>query len=215
MISRDPCVYHNQWRDPVKERSILVAFGANLGDRRRTLEAAARSLAMSPMCRLKALSSFRETVPVLRHPDDPMVPEYLNAVGWYLTTESIEQFFVRMMDVERQFGRIRPERAQTPATECSGRRTVEIPADDTTKVPENAGMERRSNDFAWLPRTCDLDLLLAGNEIRSDAWLTIPHPRMCERAFVLEPAAEVAAEMVHPIRKKTIGELWAALNETR
>jgi 2-amino-4-hydroxy-6-hydroxymethyldihydropteridine diphosphokinase len=48
------------------------------------------------------------------------------------------------------------------------------------------------------PRTIDLDLLLYGDEIIAQAGLQVPHPRMHERRFVLEPLAEVAAEVVIP-----------------
>ena len=59
----------------------------------------------------------------------------------------------------------------------------------------------------WGPRTVDLDLLLFGDlEMRRDI-LTIPHPLMAKRRFVLEPAAEIAPEMRHPTGGKTIAEL--------
>ena len=50
----------------------------------------------------------------------------------------------------------------------------------------------------WSPRTLDLDLLLYGSETRSAARLTLPHPRMHERAFVLLPLVEIAPEAVIP-----------------
>jgi len=57
----------------------------------------------------------------------------------------------------------------------------------------------------------DLDLLLFGNvEMQTDI-LTIPHPLMAERRFVLEPAAEIAPEMLHPTRGKTISQILAEL----
>src|SRR5262245_24890681 len=60
----------------------------------------------------------------------------------------------------------------------------------------------------WGPRTIDLDLLLYDQlEIESPE-LTLPHPRMSFRRFVLEPAAEIAAEMVYPINGWTIRRLW-------
>lgn len=46
------------------------------------------------------------------------------------------------------------------------------------------------------PRTLDVDVLLYGEEVRDDVALTIPHPRMYERAFVLQPLAEVAPDLV-------------------
>ena len=64
----------------------------------------------------------------------------------------------------------------------------------------------------WGPRTMDLDLLLFGNvEMQTDI-LTIPHPLMAERRFVLEPAAEIAPEMRHPASGKTIAQLLEVLS---
>jgi len=61
------------------------------------------------------------------------------------------------------------------------------------------------------PRTIDIDILLAGDEIVDTADLTIPHPEMAQRRFVLEPLAEIAPEARHPVLKETIRELLAAL----
>ncbi|HYT90039.1 MAG TPA: 2-amino-4-hydroxy-6-hydroxymethyldihydropteridine diphosphokinase [Gemmataceae bacterium] len=61
------------------------------------------------------------------------------------------------------------------------------------------------------PRTLDLDLLLYDDQIRKGPDLTLPHPRMHERAFVLEPFAEIAPDAVHPVLGNTIGELWEML----
>ncbi len=64
----------------------------------------------------------------------------------------------------------------------------------------------------WGPRTLDLDLLLYGEEIADQPDLVIPHPAMWYRRFVLDPANEVAPEMLHPILKSTVGSLYHALN---
>src|SRR6266480_7757583 len=50
----------------------------------------------------------------------------------------------------------------------------------------------------WSPRTIDIDILLYGNEVAETQMLTLPHPRMSFRPFVLEPAAEIAPRMLHP-----------------
>lgn len=63
------------------------------------------------------------------------------------------------------------------------------------------------------PRLIDIDILLFGDEVVSSDDLTIPHPAMHQRRFVLEPLAEIAPEVVHPVFKKTIRELLAALPE--
>lgn len=51
------------------------------------------------------------------------------------------------------------------------------------------------------PRAIDLDLLLFGNEVRATTELTLPHPRLCERAFVLVPLREIAPGLVFPDKK--------------
>jgi 2-amino-4-hydroxy-6-hydroxymethyldihydropteridine diphosphokinase len=74
------------------------------------------------------------------------------------------------------------------------------------KVENEVG---REPTFRWGPRLIDIDILLYGDRIvqldRPD--LQIPHPRMPERAFVLVPLSELAAELVHPVQKTSIGRL--------
>ena len=61
------------------------------------------------------------------------------------------------------------------------------------------------------PRTIDIDIVLFGSSIIDTKGLTVPHPAMHERRFVLEPLAEIAPEVRHPIFKRTIRELRDAL----
>ncbi|MFT3710429.1 MAG: 2-amino-4-hydroxy-6-hydroxymethyldihydropteridine diphosphokinase [Archangium sp.] len=63
----------------------------------------------------------------------------------------------------------------------------------------------------WAPRIIDLDLLLFGSEIIETKELTVPHPRMHERAFVLEPLTVLAPEAVHPGFGRTVRELRRTL----
>ncbi len=59
----------------------------------------------------------------------------------------------------------------------------------------------------WGPRVIDLDILLYEDQTVKTSHLEIPHPRMCERAFVLEPLCEIAPEALHPILNKSVREL--------
>jgi 2-amino-4-hydroxy-6-hydroxymethyldihydropteridine diphosphokinase len=61
------------------------------------------------------------------------------------------------------------------------------------------------------PRSIDIDILLFGNSIIDRKGLTVPHPAMHERRFVLEPLGEIAPEARHPVFKRTARELREAL----
>lgn len=61
------------------------------------------------------------------------------------------------------------------------------------------------------PRRIDLDLLLYGDRVINEENLVVPHPRLAERRFVLQPLCEIAPDLVHPMIGKTMHELLASL----
>lgn len=90
---------------------------------------------------------------------------------------------------------------------------------ETEKMPKQLmkgilDLERemgRRRQQAKGPRNIDIDILLFGSSIVETQGLTIPHPALHERRFVLEPLAEIAPGVFHPVLKRSIRELRDAL----
>ena len=92
---------------------------------------------------------------------------------------------------------------------------------DTQKMPkqllsallqiERQHGRNRAKERSKGPRTIDLDILLFGGSVIKTRDLTVPHPAMHQRRFVLEPLAEIGSEVRHPVFKRTIRELLNAL----
>jgi 3-oxoacyl-[acyl-carrier protein] reductase len=79
-------------------------------------------------------------------------------------------------------------------------------------IEQSLGRVRQERDG---PRTIDLDLLLYDDRVHTDARLTLPHPRLHERLFVLQPLAQLAPGLIHPVLKRSIAELLAELQGIR
>ncbi len=88
--------------------------------------------------------------------------------------------------------------------------SAEVLLKNLWEIELRAGRQRRQH---WAARQLDLDLLLFGQQIIRSEQLTVPHPRMAFRRFVLEPAAHVASHWRHPQIGWTIGELLAHLEQ--
>jgi 2-amino-4-hydroxy-6-hydroxymethyldihydropteridine diphosphokinase len=71
----------------------------------------------------------------------------------------------------------------------------------------------RERPYAGAPRTLDLDLILAGNDVFDEDDLIVPHPRFRSRLFVLGPLAEIGADLRDPISGLTVGEMLRALKK--
>jgi len=65
----------------------------------------------------------------------------------------------------------------------------------------------------WASRTIDIDILFYGDHIINENGLHIPHPQLHKRRFTLEPLAEIASDMVHPVLKKNILQLKHDLSD--
>ncbi len=82
------------------------------------------------------------------------------------------------------------------------------------EIEKNLGRQREHGSV-WQPRKADLDILLFGSEIIRQNQLVVPHPRMTFRRFVLEPASEIANELIHPVCQVSIGDLLKKINQKK
>lgn len=79
--------------------------------------------------------------------------------------------------------------------------------DMTESIERGLGRTQKSNNGHYRDRIIDIDILLYGDNIIVNDRLTIPHPLMHKRDFVLEPLAEIAPETQHPVLHKSIKQL--------
>ncbi|HZV07814.1 MAG TPA: 2-amino-4-hydroxy-6-hydroxymethyldihydropteridine diphosphokinase [Gemmataceae bacterium] len=110
---------------------------------------------------------------------------YLNAVAEVRTERSAQNLLDTLLAIEQSLGRERTGGTGVPPVERYG------------------------------PRTIDLDLLFYGDLIHEDARLIVPHPRLHERLFVLQPLAQLAPGLVHPVLKQSIADLLDDLQGLR
>jgi 2-amino-4-hydroxy-6-hydroxymethyldihydropteridine diphosphokinase len=90
---------------------------------------------------------------------------------------------------------------------------TELPPQNLLTFIKNLETEMgRTNTTKWGPRLIDIDILLYNNTVLEMNGLTIPHPHLHERAFVLAPLADIAADVMHPVLRQTIGALVTAVN---
>ena len=74
------------------------------------------------------------------------------------------------------------------------------------RIEQECGRERSGIRFA--PRTMDLDLLMFGQQVIDDPEFVLPRPEILQHAFILRPLAEVAGNVVHPVEKRSLAQIW-------
>lgn len=163
-----------------------VAIGANLGDPTATIRAAISALSEIPDVKLVRASALYRTAPIgLKHQ-----PDFINAV----------------VAIELNSG------VSSAPTDKKANASTLMQA--LFRIEEKFGRQREPSGARNLARTLDLDMLLYADEISDDPNLTLPHPRMHERAFVLVPLFEIAPDLVIPNRGN-VRELLAQCADQR
>lgn len=79
------------------------------------------------------------------------------------------------------------------------------------EIEREMGRRHKSHDGIYSDRVIDLDILIYDQRVVTTPELTIPHPRMCERAFVLQPLSYIAPELTIPTTGTTVAQLLGAL----
>ena len=81
----------------------------------------------------------------------------------------------------------------------------------TQHIERDLGRTHKSVDGQYADRTIDIDLLFVGDAVLDTPALTLPHPRLHLRRFVLEPLCEIAPALLHPLLRKSVSQLLAEL----
>lgn len=78
----------------------------------------------------------------------------------------------------------------------------------TQEIEKELGRTKKSVNGSYSDRLIDIDILLYDTLVLQTPELTIPHPLMTERDFVMKPLIEIAGNVIHPTRQKTLSELY-------
>ena len=89
--------------------------------------------------------------------------------------------------------------------------TLYSPEELLARLQEEEQIAERKREVHWGPRTLDLDILFYEDLVLTKKELSVPHPDMKNRQFVLEPLSQLAPFFVHPVYRKTVAELLAEL----
>lgn len=163
---------------------VHLLLGSNMGDREALLRAACHRLGelAGP---LTAISGLHTTAPWGDFdPTAPPPEPFVNQAVELETDLAPEALLDVIHLIENELGR--------------GRENFFSP---------DSPVESRPQQRLYSSRTIDIDIIFYGDQVINTERLTVPHPRMCERTFVLIPLCEICPQKVHPIEKKSVEQL--------
>ena len=155
----------------------VLLIGGNQGDRRRLMEQATEQIRQR-IGSVVALSRICETKPWGNFAEEPQ-QDFLNRALVVETELTARQVLEEALAIEAVLGRLRPA------------------AHEGEDLPQRV----------YHSRPMDIDIIFYNDEVIDTPDLTVPHPRMHQRRFVLEPLAEIIPGYRHPVLKKTVKEL--------
>jgi 2-amino-4-hydroxy-6-hydroxymethyldihydropteridine diphosphokinase len=173
------------------EEECLIAFGANQGDREGMLRRVLAELSQRGFRDCQASRLYR-TRPI----GGPSSPSDTVAGGNNTVGGGKD-------DLQAEY-----------ANAVIRARTAGSPREVVARLLEVESVCGRQRTVRWAPRTVDLDLLMLGAWQVDEPGVSLPHPRMLCRRFVLEPACELAADMRHPWSGAKLGDLAAAIGRS-
>ncbi|MEI6456513.1 MAG: 2-amino-4-hydroxy-6-hydroxymethyldihydropteridine diphosphokinase [bacterium] len=198
-------------------KEIYILLGSNRGDRQVTIEKA-KGLIASTCGTILAASSLYETEPWGFNDETP----FINQVIEIESRLEAEELMAQLLAIEEKLGRIRSGN-QMLDTGCRIQDAGYRMRNDESWIASEASMDPASGgnrlfiyerSEPYSSRTIDLDILFYGNKIIFTERLMIPHPRLHERRFTLEPLNEIAPTFQHPVLKKTISLLLQECTDT-
>jgi 2-amino-4-hydroxy-6-hydroxymethyldihydropteridine diphosphokinase len=83
--------------------------------------------------------------------------------------------------------------------------------EEAQAIESEKGRIHKSTNVTYHDRLIDIDLLLYDDQIIKTKTLILPHPLMAQRLFVMQPLAEIASDMIHPVLKKTMKEIFQSM----
>jgi len=159
--------------------TAFLGLGGNLGQPEAAIHQAVALLNAHPAVEVNVLSPFYRTEPIgMAFTEGEVIPWFVNAVAQIATELSAPQLLALCLSIEQQLGRNR------------------------THSGTSAG-----SPGGALSRTLDVDILFYGDEVIRQPGLTVPHPRLHERAFTLFPLRDIAPTFRHPELRQTIEAL--------